>query len=363
MFKVSLRRFWREKLRLSATGPLKRESRERNRISLPAIVLVPTAILAVYGSAYALFRTDADHLVNQSRLVSRFILFLQSFLQPLEIDLLDLWILAIFVFILLILERYWPADDFSGATSTGSDLTYTIIESLGVTGLALYLLVSPVMDSVQSYLTSLGIPFLNLSHILKSHGVPLLASALFLVFIFDGFDTLRHRLEHRFSVLWAFHSIHHSQTRMTFMNLNRAHVVSRLFSAFCYSAVGRFLGVHIDEMFAVLVAYGFVAYLTHANVRLSYGPWLNRLIVCPLYHRTHHASVKAFSQPPYGCNFAFVFPFWDMIMGTADFSNRYTTTGIYGETATQVGKSYWGHQLRGIKKFMNVCFKRRSRIA
>jgi sterol desaturase/sphingolipid hydroxylase (fatty acid hydroxylase superfamily) len=56
--------------------------------------------------------------------------------------------------------------------------------------------------------------------------------------------------------------------------------------------------------------------LSHANVRLSFGPVGERLVVSPRFHRLHHGELSAGEK---GRNYAVLLPVWDWIFGTADF--------------------------------------------
>jgi sterol desaturase/sphingolipid hydroxylase (fatty acid hydroxylase superfamily) len=254
----------------------------------------------------------------------------------------------------LLLEYFLPADNFVGTKSTGSDLLYFFIENLGLSGFVVYISVSPFMDGVETTLRSWGVSFFDLGRTLNVWNVPIVLAAIINLFIFDGFDAIRHRIEHYISGLWAFHSVHHSQTRMNFLTFDRNHVVSLIYNGICYAAVARFLGVELDVLFIVFVIFHFIEYLAHANVKLSYGKFFEKVLVSPLYHRLHHASTKKYEKPPYGCNFANVFPFWDIVMGTANFNYDHVRTGIYGEGVEKVGRNYFAHQISGFRKFYCV---------
>ncbi len=253
----------------------------------------------------------------------------------------SLWIVSIFVLILAVLEAWRPAETSLQVNESGSDVPYFLIENFGVSGIALGLVLSPLAQALPP-------SPMNLPDLLQ--GLPLLVSAVIQLFIFDGIDTIRHRIEHHVGWLWDYHQVHHSQTFMNFMTFDRNHIVSLLYNGVVYATTGHFLGLEPFELFSLLVIVNFMEYLTHANVRLSYGAFLDRILVCPLYHRTHHAVREEFSRKPYGNNFANIFPFWDIIFGTAAFDYSTTHTGIYGESAAQGGGGYLTHQLSGFQR-------------
>jgi sterol desaturase/sphingolipid hydroxylase (fatty acid hydroxylase superfamily) len=65
--------------------------------------------------------------------------------------------------------------------------------------------------------------------------------------------------------------------------------------------------------------------MTHANSNISYG--LFRYVIAePRFHRIHHSL----EERHFDKNFAFMFPVWDVIFGTAYFPARdeYPKTGL-----------------------------------
>ena len=273
--------------------------------------------------------------------------------KPFAHSMSELWIFGVFFLILGTAEYYWPADKSLQSEVTGNDLTYVFLEKIGGYWLLMTVTSHPLLDKLEASLSAVGVPFLNLDNVLRTLGVPFVLSAIIQVFIFDGFDTIRHRIEHRFSGLWAFHSVHHSQTKMTLMTFERNHFVSLLFNSIVYTSLARFLGIHIDVLASVYIGYNFIEYLTHSNINISYGKLLDKLIVCPRYHRSHHARAE-FSRPHYGVNFANIFPIWDILFGTADFSYKTAQTGIYNEDENELGKNFFENHISGFRKFFRL---------
>jgi sterol desaturase/sphingolipid hydroxylase (fatty acid hydroxylase superfamily) len=72
--------------------------------------------------------------------------------------------------------------------------------------------------------------------------------------------------------------------------------------------------------------------LSHANVRLSFGPVFGGCWSARSYHRLHHSigigHESARRRQLGGHNFAVLFPVWDLLFGTARFDGRYEPTGI-----------------------------------
>lgn len=98
------------------------------------------------------------------------------------------------------------------------------------------------------------------------------------------------------------------------------------------ATVARVIGVGPGQFFAVVVATQRLESLAHANVRLGFGPALERLVVSPRFHRLHHsagdASEANVTHDPSVHNFAVLSPLWDILFGTARFDRRYLATGI-----------------------------------
>jgi len=59
--------------------------------------------------------------------------------------------------------------------------------------------------------------------------LPPFTSLLVCWLIFDFLNYGIHWLQHRVAPLWAFHSVHHAQTQVTFLTANRIHAVEQLY--------------------------------------------------------------------------------------------------------------------------------------
>ena len=97
----------------------------------------------------------------------------------------------------------------------------------------------------------------------------------------------------------------------------------------------------------------------HANLRLSFGRVGRWLWISPAFHRTHHAVGIGHESPGKalgGHNFGVLLPWWDVLFGTADFSNHYPATGIRDqvEEGRDYGKGFWAQQKMGMKRFMSA---------
>jgi sterol desaturase/sphingolipid hydroxylase (fatty acid hydroxylase superfamily) len=168
--------------------------------------------------------------------------------------------------------------------------------------------VSPTLESI--------FPFL--------HQAPLLTFFIYVV-ILDFGEYWRHRLQHSIGWWWALHSIHHAQRQMTFWTDDRNHIIDEAIAALWFGTIALLIGVSPAQFPLLLLLMRMVEAFSHGNIRLSFGRVGERLVVSPHYHRVHHGVL---SVADHGKNYAVLFPVWDWVFGTADFSRQnYPRTG------------------------------------
>lgn len=159
-----------------------------------------------------------------------------------------------------------------------------------------------------------------------TEGAPwVVAMTLALVLVADLAFFLAHWLQHRVSVLWEFHKVHHSAPVLQPFTVFRRHpvdvvlegVVSGLLLGPVFGSFGwasswtldawTVMGVNV-ALFAFLVV-GFN--LQHSHVWLSFGP-LDRLLISPATHQIHHDV----DPRHHGRNLGNMFAIWDALAGT-----------------------------------------------
>jgi sterol desaturase/sphingolipid hydroxylase (fatty acid hydroxylase superfamily) len=204
-----------------------------------------------------------------------------------------------------------------------------------------------------------GLPTFNIDAIWP--GVSDIAWVSFILYlvVFDFVHYLIHRGQHQFNRWWALHSLHHSQRQMTLWTDNRNHLLDDVITTLLLSVVAKLIGVGPGQFIALVVLSQLSESFQHANIRCSFG-WLgDRLWVSPRFHRLHHAigigHESAGRQTLGGHNFGVLFPWWDMIFKTADFSNRYDPTGVRDqvEEGRDYGQSFWAQQKLGFMRFLS----------
>jgi sterol desaturase/sphingolipid hydroxylase (fatty acid hydroxylase superfamily) len=147
---------------------------------------------------------------------------------------------------------------------------------------------------------------------------------------------------------------------MTRWSDNRNHLLDDLLRDAVLAGVALALGVAPAQFVAIVAVTQLLESLSHANLRLDFGPVLGRLLVSPAYHRLHHAIGDGHeSRGPGslgGCNFAVLFPVWDIVFGTADFRVRFQPTGIRdqlpGEGGRDYGRGFWQQQWLGLRRLV-----------
>jgi sterol desaturase/sphingolipid hydroxylase (fatty acid hydroxylase superfamily) len=125
----------------------------------------------------------------------------------------------------------------------------------------------------------------------------------------DFFGYWRHRAQHS-RWLWPAHAIHHSDTELTWLSLERMHPIDRMGSMVDMLILG-VLGVPVWALAANALVRHYWGYLIHADLPWTLGKagWV---INSPAMHRWHHAREVEGS----GHNFATVFSLWDRAFGT-----------------------------------------------
>ena len=100
----------------------------------------------------------------------------------------------------------------------------------------------------------------------------------------------------------------------------------------------------------------FIQSWQHANIKVHLGS-AKYLLVSPIFHRMHHAvgyGHEAIGKPGVlgGCNFGILFPWWDMLLGTAIFTKEVYPTGVRNLTVSEnILTQQWQGLVRAIKEF------------
>jgi len=120
-----------------------------------------------------------------------------------------------------------------------------------------------------------------------------------------------HRTAHLWWPAWCWHAVHHSVTKLWFINTGRFHLFDSLWKVAFSLTLGVLAGAPKEIIMWVLVITPFVGFLTHCNVNMKCG-WLNWVFNTPELHRWHHSQVPEEGNRNFGENLVF----WDVVFGT-----------------------------------------------
>ncbi|AOZ00178.1 fatty acid hydroxylase [Cupriavidus sp. USMAHM13] len=273
--------------------------------------------------------------------------------------------IGVMVLILGPLERWRPVEPVTDRGAVRTDIFYTLVHRLGLFRLAMFFLLDPLMDGLEGHLRLLGLQRVNVEAWWPGvTSIPLVSFFVYLL-LFDLLDYWYHRLSHTFRWWWALHAVHHSQRQMTLWSDNRNHLLDDMLRDVVFAVAALAVGVEPSQYVLLVALSQLLQSLQHANLRLHFGRLGERLLISPRFHRTHHAVGLGHEQSGRpgrlgGCNYGVLFPWWDMLFGTADFSADYHPTGIRDQMLPPVGKGrdYGAGLLRqqwlGLKRLLRI---------
>ena len=140
------------------------------------------------------------------------------------------------------------------------------------------------------------------------------ANLLGAVLVLDVWMYKWHWMNHRFSWLWRFHRLHHSDARMDVTTASRFHLGEILFSSLLRVPLLALSGIQLWQVVLYEAVLFAVVQFQHANVALPrpLDEALRVFIVTPAMHKIHHSRVPRETDS----NYASLFSFWDRIFGT-----------------------------------------------
>ncbi|MFP5348920.1 MAG: sterol desaturase family protein [Gammaproteobacteria bacterium] len=249
------------------------------------------------------------------------------------------------------LEAWRPVERWADRRGVRADVVYTLLERSGALPLLFFLVLQPLLGPFEIALRAAGYLPPNLEDVFPGLATQPLAAFLVYLIVIDFFEYWRHRFQHRFNWWWALHATHHSQRYMSFWADDRNHVLDSLIEALWLSLLALVIGVAPAQFVAIVFTMRLVENLSHANLRLSFGRVGERLLVSPRYHRVHHGIGVGHEGQARGCNFATLFPVWDVLFGTANFSPIYPATGIRDQLdGADYGNGFLDQQWSGMRR-------------
>jgi sterol desaturase/sphingolipid hydroxylase (fatty acid hydroxylase superfamily) len=274
------------------------------------------------------------------------------------------WLLVGVVQIVLLLavvgplQRWRPVEPVTDRATIRTDVLYTLIHRLGLFRLALFFSVDPLFDELFGFLRVNGWGTLHLDQLWPGVTDAALVSFLLYLLLFDLADYWIHRGQHAFDWWWRLHSLHHSQRQMTMWSDNRNHLLDDLLRDSLLVLLGQLVGIGPGQFVAIVAVTQLSESLQHANFKLWFGRWGERLWISPRFHRLHHSIGLGHESKGQGtlggCNFGVLLPWWDMLWRTANFELRYDPTGVRDqvEQGRDYGRGFWSQQWLGLKRLV-----------
>jgi sterol desaturase/sphingolipid hydroxylase (fatty acid hydroxylase superfamily) len=164
--------------------------------------------------------------------------------------------------------------------------------------------------------------------VLPARGWGLVAAVAAYTIVMDFGEFIFHRAQHRFPVLWAMHSLHHSDPAVNVSTTERHYWAEQVLKAgSIYLAVALLFKTNP----LVIHWYGLISLSNaffHMNLRVSFGRCA-LLLNSPQYHRIHHSRLPEHRDR----NFAALFPIFDILTGSYYAARRdeYPPTGLYDQ--------------------------------
>ncbi|HEV2362272.1 MAG TPA: sterol desaturase family protein [Acidimicrobiales bacterium] len=224
----------------------------------------------------------------------------------------------VFLAMCLVVERLRPAQRRPiFAVGYRQDLLYTILNATLVGPLVVALSLSFAEVARKAF------PWIVAPHV---GFVPRWAVIALIFVAMDGCNWLGHLANHRITVFWRFHELHHSQEDMSVLTVFRTHPLIHV-SYLIQLVPGIVLIANGAMSTTILVAYAAFVAFEHSNTNLSFGP-LGRIFVSPNYHRIHHRL-----DGRQDVNLGFALSIWDQLAGRAVFPTEDTIridTGLPG---------------------------------
>jgi len=198
-------------------------------------------------------------------------------------------------------------------------------------------ILTPILIICSKFITSFNIPAIPPNFWADT---PKFLVIFLAVFFGDFIGYWRHRLEHS-KILWPSHRVHHSDSQMTWLTLERFHPINRITTFLIDATFLLSLGFPAYAIVANSIVRHYYGYFIHADLPWTYGK-LGLIFVSPAMHRWHHVVDKS----AHNTNFATVFSVFDRCFGT------YSVPGICNVplgVASSKDKTFIGQLLHPFK--------------
>jgi sterol desaturase/sphingolipid hydroxylase (fatty acid hydroxylase superfamily) len=271
--------------------------------------------------------------------------------------------IGVLVLVIGPMERWRPVEPVTDAASVRTDVLYTLIHRLGLFKLGMFFLLEPFMDALMGQMSVWGWVAPQLDNLWPGLTDQALVSFVLYLLVFDLVHYGLHRAQHQVGWWWKLHALHHAQRQMTMWSDNRNHVLDDVLTSALLALCAQFIGLPPGQFVVLVVVTQLSESLQHANLRLDFGRWGERLWVSPRFHRLHHSIGEGHESVHGGTgrvvlgghNFGVLLPWWDMIFDTANFQAGYGPTGVRDqvEQGRRYGAGFWSQQWLGLQRLRN----------
>jgi sterol desaturase/sphingolipid hydroxylase (fatty acid hydroxylase superfamily) len=157
------------------------------------------------------------------------------------------------------------------------------------------------------------------------------------LFVYDFFYYWHHRLQHAVPAFWITHKIHHMDHNLGVTTAYKHHWTDEAArTATILFPMALIFQLEPVTIFWVHYVFAWQGMLIHANLNFGFGP-LRHIITGPTLHRIHHSPLPEHRH----CNFAAMFPIFDILFGTYVPAPKETLpTGL--DTGEQITSMWWG---------------------
>ena len=209
------------------------------------------------------------------------------------------------IFFFWIIEGVFPLFDFGykkvrHALINAVLTVIFVIIGLGFAGALLW---------ASNYVTENNIGLINMIE------MPVWAQIIIGVMLLDFFGAyLIHWIEHKVTVLWKFHLVHHSDTTVDVTTGLRHHPGEAIFRMIFTILGVVIVGTPIWIVFLYQSLSALFTHFNHANIQMpkKLDRALSYVFVTPYMHKVHHHYVLPLTDTNYGN----IFAIWDRVFGT-----------------------------------------------
>ncbi len=166
------------------------------------------------------------------------------------------------------------------------------------------------------------------------------------ILLLDLMYWTQHFVNHKVSVLWSFHTVHHSQKELNFFTDFRYHVLEYIVRHTFLVIPFLLLQVDAPQIVWFAIFQRWYTRFYHGNIRTNLG-FLRYVLVTPQSHRIHH-SIECRHRDK---NFGSMFSIWDQLFGT-----HYRGYDEYPETGIE-DEDFPHERSAGIKDLLITPFK------